>query len=459
MVSISFKTLFDQSKADAPRGAKSGIHSGNGGDLIYSLPTVKALGIRHLILNVYRSPDPLRKLTYEMASGLAPLLLAQEYLDRVSIVTAGVPLEKAEPDCIGVDYILDQFRNENFSEMHLMQAHARALHVEIDANEAFLTVPDSKLEESPDVVLSMTPRYRALTDEFIRELGMYFDRILVIGIPDEWRPVAGISAQVYKCRDFLELAQLIRTARLFIGNPSLPSAIAEGLKTPRIVDLPPLANAFPVGPRGYVLPAHRADFYDMVRQLCPDNLHIRDLYEDLRRALHQSWQENEKLRQVVEWSAACLKDLPRRESRPPRDAISLLHEAERGQAVFSGGFQSRFALQEGIFLHPTEPGRSEARIRFSNIDIAGYNSFESDIEVNHKDAQPVRFIFRLYDAEDRLLFERWKEISSCTKLHWSASFTPIYRRGTIELATRMAEGATSEQFAWAWFRNPEMRAG
>lgn len=231
MISISFRTLLDRTKENSITSTptKSGIHSGNGGDILYSLPAVKALGIRHLILNVYRGPDPNRKLTAEMAAGLVPLLLAQGYIDRVTVVSAGVPLERVDPDCIEVDYISIAFE-QDFTQMHLMHAHARALGVDIDPNEPFLAIPPAAAHGDYELTVPLTPRYRALTDEFVRELALYFDRILAISIPDEWRSVSGFDA-VRKCNDFLELAELIQHSRLFIGNPSLASAIAEGLKS------------------------------------------------------------------------------------------------------------------------------------------------------------------------------------------------------------------------------------
>lgn len=97
MVSIKFKTIEDFRKDGAAERPVSGIHSGNAGDVIYSLPTVQKLGIRHLILNVYRDPNPLRSLTEQNARALVPLLLAQEYLDRVTLVSAGVPLNRSTP--------------------------------------------------------------------------------------------------------------------------------------------------------------------------------------------------------------------------------------------------------------------------------------------------------------------------------------------------------------------------
>lgn len=461
MISIAFKTVLDRAKEgfDAETAAlKSAIHSGNGGDILYSLPAVKALGVRHLILNVYRAPDPHRKLPEDMAAALVPLLLAQDYIDRVTIVAAGVPLERVDADCIGVDYILDRFREQDFTQMHLMHAYARAFNVEIDPNEPFLSVPAASSVPTHELILSLTPRYRALSDEFVRELALYFDDILAISIPNEWRSISGFDAPVRKCGDFLELAQLIQHSRVFIGNPSLASAIAEGLKARRIVDLPAVANAFPIGPRGYALPTRQADFFDIVHRLYPENPRINTLYSDLNAAVQQLTAENTRLRQVAESAAACLRELA---PRPDvvRDALSLISEAEKGHALLAGGSETRFDLDSpAIYLHPAPPGGIEASARFIGINLAGFGLFDSEIALNNEQSPPVCFLFRLYNSDAELMIESSKEVTGATKLRWQVEFPAIYTSGTVELSTRMGDSATSNEFAWAWFRNPRLRS-
>ena len=190
MVSIKFKTIDDFGSCEEVPRRVSAIHSGNAGDVIYSLPSVRALGIRHLFLNVYRDPNPLRHLTEENARALAPLLLAQEYVDRVTLVSSGVPLDSVDPECIDVDYVLDRFRTQDALHVHLecVHAHAQAVHAEIDGNAPFLEVPVGAASEGAEVVLALTPRYRALSEEFLRELMLYFDDILILWqFPEEWR--------------------------------------------------------------------------------------------------------------------------------------------------------------------------------------------------------------------------------------------------------------------------------
>ena len=433
MVSIKFRTIDDFRKENTPGPLVSGIHSGNTGDLIYSLPAVRAAGIRHLILNVYQDPSPLRKLTEPAARALVPLLLAQDYLDRVTIVTAGVPLESVDPHCIDVDYVLDRFRKEDAEHLHLMYAHARALQVEIDPNLPFLQIPDGT-EPPAEVVLALTPRYRNLSDEFVRDLALYFDDILILAIPEEWRTVGGIPGRIRQCADFLEMAQLIQRAGIFIGSPSLASAIAEGLKAPRIVDLPvDLPNAFPVGPGGYVLPAGREEFVDIAQRLCGDRPRLAALYSDL-------------LRSRIPLAPGDRRVLP------------LVGEQFPGDVTLDGGGWSKLSPEDnGVFLHPSPKGSAPPRALFEGLKLAGHNCFEADLSVDHPNSAPVCFLFRLCDENGRTIQESSREVEPSQPVHWLVAFPREFSTVSLELSTMLAPGFESADYAWAWCRNPRLQ--
>jgi len=52
--------------------------------------------------------------------------------------------------------------------------------------------------------------------------------------------------------DFLEMAQVIKGSKLFIGNQSSPFALAEIMKVPRCLEVCPTAhNVIPTGANGY----------------------------------------------------------------------------------------------------------------------------------------------------------------------------------------------------------------
>ena len=55
-----------------------------------------------------------------------------------------------------------------------------------------------------------------------------------------------------RVNDFLQLANMIRSCRLFIGNQSFPYALAEAMKVRRVLELDPSTpNVVPCGGEGY----------------------------------------------------------------------------------------------------------------------------------------------------------------------------------------------------------------
>ncbi|HWB82805.1 MAG TPA: hypothetical protein VG675_01610 [Bryobacteraceae bacterium] len=431
MASIQFRVLADVQKPEVEgRRLASGIHSGNAGDLIYSLPAVRALGVRHLLLNVYTGfQDPLRKLSEQTAHALVPLLLAQEYLDRVSIVSCGLALEQVDPECIDVDHVFDRFRLRNMTGIHLIHAHANAMNVQVDPNEPFLKTPASEPADAPYVVAALTPRYRSLSAEWFREAMTNFRDVRFLGVPDEWQAVAGMEGRLHTCRDFLEMACLIQRAALFVGTPSLASAIAEGLKVWRAVETgaEPM-NAFPLGPRGHVLPQSQAEFRHLLRQWSARNPRLA--------AACVSLEENEAPQSLA------LVELARDTSR--------CHLAKGVPADFFA------ADHRGIFLHANSPGETLSELTFSGVRRGGLNCFDAVLEVDHAEAAPVRFSLSLDSPDGRAIEHHWVDVPPKQPLHWQVLVSIPAETITLRLATEMSPGAPSNAYAWSWWREPKL---
>lgn len=275
-----FKELarYERSSA-APEGrVASAVHSGSMGDILYALPTVRALGAQRLVLNVCVDPAVgNRTLSATSASFLAPLLLEQDGVQEVAVVRAGVelrdsnghlvaegiPLERADPAAVGFDHLLDRFRlDPGLATKHLLNSHADAMGVTIDADAAFLTLPDlaerrarAAVSANAPIILSLTPRYRRASTAFFARLLQGIGPIIKVGLPGEADLYHGIPGDFVSATDALELARLIADARLFVGVPSMAYAIAEGLKVPRLVDVSrEIPNAWPVGANGWRMP-------------------------------------------------------------------------------------------------------------------------------------------------------------------------------------------------------------
>ncbi len=226
-------------------------HSGNAGDLIYALPAMKALshgrGAKLFLklgapINCWSEKEhPLGKsgLNPEMANCLMPLLYQQTWLSSVQI-------HKDEP----VDYDLDIFRqlpNFRADRGSIPHWYFWLFGVSSDLSQPWVEIPPPSVSGSK-MVLARSARYHnpGLNYSFLRAMG----EIDFVGTQAEFREMLRILPRLrhVECEDFLQLARVIKSARLFIGNQSLPFALAEAMKAPRILEVyPPSPNVIPTG--------------------------------------------------------------------------------------------------------------------------------------------------------------------------------------------------------------------
>ncbi|WP_322042788.1 hypothetical protein [Paraburkholderia sp. J67] len=248
----------DQRNSDSWR---SGLHSGNIGDIVYALPTCRMLDINHLILNVCVDPGfGGRVLTEQSARALVPLLFAQKFIQRVTIIKSGVPWEFANPADLGVDYILDSFR-ASFTNprLHLLYAHATPFNLMIDGAKPWITTgvaaDDADAKKKPYIVVGLTSRYRRFDHSYYEYLfrDVPADRVFFVGVGSDQIERRNIGGTVFQTESFLDLAKLLANSALFIGNPSFAYAMAEGLKVNRFVEVPEENNVYPLDGTGSLL--------------------------------------------------------------------------------------------------------------------------------------------------------------------------------------------------------------
>ena len=185
-------------------------HSGATGDVIYAMPTIKALGGG--IFNV-QLPDHL----YDT---VLPLLESQEYIYEV----------KKGREFVGNVFNLDKFRNNNDLHLtHLVQLHLQSFDI-IDETwkQGWLKVEPIKSNNS---FINITPRYKSLTTDWIKEINFLkdnSDNVYFIGLESEYEPYKHLIER-YEIRDYLELAQLLAGAKYVSGNQSSFMAVAQGI--------------------------------------------------------------------------------------------------------------------------------------------------------------------------------------------------------------------------------------
>ena len=217
-------------------------HSGRMGDVFYSLywTTRYAKGQPFdfiLKTGVADRFDPSQRphlMEPEDAEFIRPLLEAQPYINTVEIESAN----RTSRDV----YVLDSFRQDMRriigKEIRTWYYHFREQIPDGEFDRQVLTLQETprKFER---IAICFTPRYRQKFD--LSPLKQYQDRLVFIGLPDEWRSFCSIWFSVdYKpVKDALEMLRFMRSCQCFVGNVSGTYAIAECAKVPRILCLEP----------------------------------------------------------------------------------------------------------------------------------------------------------------------------------------------------------------------------
>jgi ADP-heptose:LPS heptosyltransferase len=231
------------------------IHSGNAGDLIYSLPAIrKASEIHnnpvHLYLRInvagqyagMNHPLGNVQMNETIAEMLTPLLLSTKFIESVEIT------EQAEQ----VDYNFDLFRKIHNYTGHISQWYFH-VYPELTCDLADPIAFDLAPIGNNEIILNRTARYHNPTFDY-SILRRYKDRISFVGLPDEYRIISAKLPDIshIEVKDFAELCGIIKGCELFVGNQSMAYAIAEVMKHPRVVEICPTAhNVIPTGDNGY----------------------------------------------------------------------------------------------------------------------------------------------------------------------------------------------------------------
>jgi hypothetical protein len=229
-------------------------HSGNCGDIIYAIPTMKAIAGEediNLHLHIDQPADyaghvkhPLGNvmLNKKMADMLQPLLLSQPGFKSCEVYSEGP-----------IDIDLDKMREYPLllDRGNIARWYFLVFPVNYDLNQAWLQVaPDPSCREA--IVIARSRRYRAPDIDY-GFLNRYPD-VQFIGLPDEY---ADMKRKIPHIRhrpvnDFLEMAAVIAGAKLFIGNQSFPFALAEALKVNRLLEVHfECPNVTVYGDKGY----------------------------------------------------------------------------------------------------------------------------------------------------------------------------------------------------------------
>lgn len=218
-------------------------HSGDLGDIIYSLPTIRGLGGGVLYL------DP--------AGGASDLYIRRQCVDgRTRLVKDTIdfisPIIKAQPYIKDVKYWngedvtfnLDEFRQKfgdmykrsktsNLADLHLEQFKLPFSEVETP----WLSVEgETKLDRK--IVIARSPRVQGGFGWLNANKFHLRDHAIFVGLPKEhdfFEWTFGINIPYHKTDTVMDLAKVIKGSETFIGNSSFPLALAIGMGHPKIM--------------------------------------------------------------------------------------------------------------------------------------------------------------------------------------------------------------------------------
>ena len=110
--------------------------------------------------------------------------------------------------------------------------------IQVDLTDPYLYVePHEKIKNK--IVIHRTFRHR---NQFInyKFLENYKD-LIFIGTKDEYEDLKQDikNLEIYDCKDYLDMARVIKACKFFIGNQSAAYPMAEALKVPRILEAEP----------------------------------------------------------------------------------------------------------------------------------------------------------------------------------------------------------------------------
>ena len=231
------------------------LHSGHAGDIINALPAIKELSKNHectlyiginKFLHVDYRKHPADKvfINNKIFNMLKPLLKSQSYIKNVETYS------NQEID-INFDIFRELPINITFDNLRYS---FQLTGVQPNTNIPYLEVDTHKYIKNK-IVIQRTFRYRNqfIDYKFLHKL----DNIYFVGNLEEFNDLKKEIPKLnfHDCNDFLEMAQIIKSSKLFIANSSVGFPIAEALKVPRLLEACPyFPAAQPHGNNAY-------DFY------------------------------------------------------------------------------------------------------------------------------------------------------------------------------------------------------
>jgi len=233
------------------------LHSGHLGDIINSLPLIKEISKNKkcnlfiesnklIPLHAQNLDHPFGKyyLSESSVKKILPLLSKQNYLKRVDIF-------KDQKIDVNLNLFRELTINFNIDSVR-WYFHITGIHAELDV--PYLTnVGFHEIKEKIVIIRAKRRRNYLINYNFLKN----YNNVLFLGLIDEYNELKKEipNLEFFDCKDFLEMAKIINSSKIFIGNLSFGFTLAEGLKKPRLLESgPDFPLVYPNGKDAY-------DFY------------------------------------------------------------------------------------------------------------------------------------------------------------------------------------------------------
>jgi hypothetical protein len=206
-------------------------HSGDLGDIVAALPVLRQLGGGTLILSPhpFRNGGPREPMTRTRADFILPLLRAQSYVTEAMF--------QEQPEGITHDYadlrITTYKRDDRDSLSDWAARHAGIPEGALDTSPWLKADPIA--DYAGKVIVNKTKRYQNTQFPWMRILQRNKGQVVFIGTRDEHHGLltaAGGGLRWAKTETAMDMAKVIASGRVFVGNQSFALWLALGLGVP-----------------------------------------------------------------------------------------------------------------------------------------------------------------------------------------------------------------------------------
>ena len=213
-------------------------HSGDLGDIIFSLPTIRALGGGIL----YLDPNGGEQEPVLAQTGARRTRLSARSIDRLRPLLARLPyisevrLWNGEP----VDANLDTFRlHQNYN--NVCDSHLAAFGLPFtERDRHWIDLTDPLVDSRFPIIIARSVRYHSNYVFWATHLPQFVERAAFVGLPKEheiFEYTYETKVHFWDAPDILTLARVIAGAQQVICNQSLPQTLAEAMKKNLVVEI------------------------------------------------------------------------------------------------------------------------------------------------------------------------------------------------------------------------------